>query len=81
MAERKSEKPKKNIPTIYPAGFTLRTTAERKDITFLDFIDLDYDNKPNVVGSFALDISVVKDLYDAVQKVLKKEKWNIKQLM
>lgn len=68
MAEKK-EKPNKKIPTILPSGFGIRV-SQRKMI-LLDFVDIDYENNANVIGSYALDKKMLEDLSATIQDVLK----------
>lgn len=71
MAEKKEKgkKPKKNVFTVLPSGIATRTNKSRRMAT-LDFLDLDYDNNPNVVGSYALDEKMLKDLAEVIKKLL-----------
>jgi hypothetical protein len=68
MANKK-KKPQKNVFTVLPSGLATRINKERKMAT-LDFLDLDYDNNPNVVGSYALDEKMLKDLSSTIKKLL-----------
>lgn len=68
MAEKK-EKVNKNIPTVLPSGFIIR--VNERNITMLDFIDIDYEDKANVIGSYALDKKMIKNLSESIQNVLK----------
>lgn len=63
-------KPKKNIPTIFPSGFGVR--VNQNNIIALDFFDLDYENNTNVVGSYAMDISTIVKLKDNLEVIIKK---------
>lgn len=63
-------KPKKNIPTIFPSGFGVR--VNQNNIVALDFFDLDYENNTNVVGSYAMDISTIVKLKDNLEVIIKK---------
>ena len=72
MTEKKENNPKKNIPTILPSGFGIRINS-RKMVT-LDFIDLDYENNANVIGSYALDEKMLEDLQLTINDVLGKIK-------
>ena len=63
-------KPKKNIPTIFPSGFGVR--VNQNNIVVLDFFDLDYENNTNVVGSYAMDISTIVKLKDNLEVIIKK---------
>ena len=38
------------IPTVLPSGFIIR--VNERNITMLDFIDIDYEDKANVIGSY-----------------------------
>ena len=44
------EKVNKKIPTVLPSGFIIR--VNERNITMLDFIDIDYEDKANVIGSY-----------------------------
>lgn len=66
---KKERKPKKNVFTVLPSGLATRINKERRMAT-LDFLDLDYDNNPNVVGSYALDEKMLKDLSSTIKKLL-----------
>lgn len=63
-------KPKKNIPTVFPSGFGVR--VNQNNIVSLDFFDLDYENNTNVVGSYAMDISTIVKLKDNLDVIIKK---------
>lgn len=41
--EEKKEKVNKKIPSVLPSGFIIR--VDERNITMLDFIDIDYENK------------------------------------
>lgn len=66
---KKERKPQKNVFTVLPSGLATRINKERRMAT-LDFLDLDYDNNPNVVGSYALDEKMLKDLSSTIKKLL-----------
>jgi hypothetical protein len=72
MTDQKEKKPTKNMPSILPSGFAMRVTQRK--MALLDFIDLDYDNNPYVIGSYALDMTVLEDLSKAINEVLGKIK-------
>ncbi len=70
MAEEKEEKKvNKNIPSVLPSGFIIR--VNERNITMLDFIDIDYEDKANVIGSYALDEKMMKNLSESIQNALK----------
>ena len=68
MAEKR-EKPNKKIPTVLPSGFVIR--VNKRNMAMLDFVDIDYEHKATVIGSYALDKKMIKDLSKAIQDVLK----------
>ena len=68
MAEKK-EKVNKNIPSVLPSGFIIR--VNERNITMLDFIDIDYEDKATVIGSYALDEKMIKNLSESIQNALK----------
>lgn len=68
MAEKK-EKVNKNIPSVLPSGFIIR--VDERNITMLDFIDIDYGDKATVIGSYALDEKMIKNLSESIQNALK----------
>lgn len=71
MAEKKEKKrpPQKNVFTVLPSGLATRINKEKKMVT-LDFLDLDYDDNANVVGSYALDEKMLEDLASTIKKLL-----------
>lgn len=72
MAEKKEIPPKKNIPTVLPSGFGIR--VNQRKMAMLDFVDLDYENNANIVGSYALDEKMLEDLSKAINDILGKIK-------
>ncbi len=72
MAENKERTLKKNIPTILPSGFGIR--INQRKMAMLDFVDIDYENNPSVIGSYALDEKMLEDLAKAVNEILGKIK-------
>ena len=63
-------KPKKNVPTLFPSGFGVR--VNQNNIVSLDFFDLDYEDNTNVVGSYAMDISTIVKLKENLEVIIKK---------
>lgn len=72
MSENSGKPPKKNVATILPSGFAIR--LNQRKMAMLDFVDVDYENKANVIGSYALDEKMLEDLGNTIKEVLKKIK-------
>ena len=72
MADKKDNPPKKTIPTVLPSGFGIR--VNQRKMAMLDFVDLDYENKAIIVGSYALDEKMLEDLSKAINDILGKIK-------
>lgn len=67
--EVKQIKVKKDIPTIFPTGFSIKGTDSR--MFFLEFIDSMGEEK-RIVGSFAIEEETVKKIADSLLEALKK---------
>lgn len=65
----KNNNPVKSIPTVFPSGFGLRVGTS--GIVALDILDVDYDNQAFVVGSYALNISLLKVLKSKIDSAIK----------